>query len=67
YQLSYGTRILCSKRIVFVWDCKGRHFFFTSKLFRKNFHKNALFSIFLLIFPPLAGCFAPTRLRNAGP
>ena len=25
YQLSYGT--------VFVWDCKGRHFFFSCKLF----------------------------------
>ena len=33
YQLSYGTRFLFFKRVVFVWDCKGRHFFFTSKLF----------------------------------
>ena len=39
YQLSYGTRFLFFKRIVFVWDCKGRHFFFTSKLFCDIFQK----------------------------
>ena len=37
---------LCLKRVVFVWDCKGRHFFFTSKLFCKYFHKKCTFLIF---------------------
>ena len=45
YQLSYF-------RVVFsLTDCKGTHFFFTSKLFRKNFQKkckNLRFSVFLL-------------------
>ncbi len=36
YQLSYFRRF---KRVVFVWDCKGRHFFFTSKLFYENLSK----------------------------
>ena len=56
YQLSY-FRIF--KRVVFVWDCKGRYFFFTSKLFCKNFSKkfkkvadfcfSATFSVFLCL------------------
>ena len=45
YQLSYF-------RVVFsLTDCKGTHFFFTSKLFCKNFQKkckNLHFSVFLL-------------------
>ena len=39
YQLSYFRSF---KRIVFVWDCKGSYFFFTSKLFCKNFSKKWL-------------------------
>ena len=40
YQLSY-FRIF--KRVVFVWDCKGRYFFFTSKLFCEKNQKNVFF------------------------
>ena len=32
YQLSYGTRLFC-KTLSVDWDCKGRHFFLTSKFF----------------------------------
>ena len=35
YQLSY-FRILLP--VLVVWDCKGTHFFLTSKLFCKNFY-----------------------------
>ena len=38
-------------RVFPLTDCKGTHFFFTSKLFRKNFQKkckNLHFSVFLL-------------------
>ena len=34
YQLSYFRRF---KRVVFVWDCKGRYFFLTCKSFCINF------------------------------
>ena len=47
YQLSY-FRILLP--VLVVWDCKGTHFFFTSKLFCKIFQKNVKkcdFSLFL--------------------
>ena len=35
YQLSYFRRF---KRVVFVWDCKGRCFFLICKSFCKNFY-----------------------------
>ena len=35
--------------VLFVWDCKGRHFFITSKLFCKNFSKKCTFFIFCWI------------------
>ena len=41
YQLSYFRSF---KRVVFVWDCKGRYFFFTSKLFCEKNQKNVFFS-----------------------
>ena len=41
YQLSYGTILLFCCPILFVWDCKGRHFFITCKFFCN------IFSIFL--------------------
>ena len=31
YQLSYDTSFVLRTPILFVWDCKGRHFFFTCK------------------------------------
>ena len=33
YQLSYDTSFVLRTPILFVWDCKGTHFFFTSKFF----------------------------------
>ena len=36
YQLSYDTSFV-------VWDCKGRHFFFTCKFFCINFSKICIF------------------------
>ena len=37
YQLSYDTNFVLRTPILFVWDCKGRHFFFTCKFFRSFF------------------------------
>ncbi len=31
YQLSYDTSFVLRTPILFVWDCKGRHFFLTCK------------------------------------
>ena len=47
YQLSYFRSF---KRVVFVWDCKGRYFFFTSKLFCRNFQKKWLIFVFQPLF-----------------
>ena len=61
YQLSY-FRILLP--ILVVWDCKGTHFFLTSKLFCKNFYifskkvhfsplfgvRRAIFAIFMPVY-----------------
>ena len=33
YQLSYDTSFVLRTPILFVWDCKGRYFFFTCKFF----------------------------------
>ena len=37
YQLSYDTNFCLRTPILFVWDCKGRNFFFTSKLLFKKY------------------------------
>ena len=57
--------------VLFVWDCKGRHFFFTSKLFCKNFSKKCIFFIFHWFFTVerlrfghiATGSLAPNTLR----
>ena len=46
YQLSYGTRISFRTTLSFDWDCKGRHFFWTCKFFRKDFYKFYIFLAF---------------------
>ena len=33
YQLSYDTIVVLRTPILFVWDCKGRHFFINCKFF----------------------------------
>ena len=43
YQLSYGTKFLLRTTLSFDWDCKGRHFFFTSKLFLYFLLKKCIF------------------------
>ena len=37
YQLSYDTIFVFRTTLSFDWDCKGRHFFLTCKLFCKDF------------------------------
>ena len=37
YQLSYDTIFVFRTTLSFDWDCKGRHFFLTRKLFCKDF------------------------------
>ena len=44
YQLSYDTSFVLRTPILFVWDCKGRHFFFNCKFFF-----NFLFKILFFI------------------
>ena len=47
YQLSYFR--ICNP-ILFVWDCKGTHFFLISKFFCKNFQKKCKNHMFSLEF-----------------
>ncbi len=54
YQLSYFRSF---KRVVFVWDCKGRQNFFTSKLFCINFQKKWLIFIFQPLFMSFRAMF----------
>ncbi len=44
YQLSYDTSFVLRTPILFVWDCKGRHFFLTCKFFIDIFQKINIFT-----------------------
>ena len=45
YQLSYDTSFVLRTPILFVWDCKGRHFFFNCKFFFNFLFKILFFVI----------------------
>ena len=44
YQLSYDTIVVLRTPILFVWDCKGRHFFINCKFFLTFFQSSSKFS-----------------------
>ena len=61
YQLSYDTMFVLRTPILFVWDCKGRYFFFTSKLFINFLSKKCIFYASNRFFRIFAGIMASKK------